>query len=485
MPSDFEQCAAGRQWYPDPLGYDHLAFGEQSLLTQAMVQAADSSEYPPVIAGIDALLDCPDQLPAYLGEDEGYPIEQGVSVLQGFRDLLDGLRAWSASRSAAGLREAWPSFERAIEGFEAAWGGGPRQAVGSVSAVQTTIRDDPLWEAFADCGRSQTCAGFWSAWDLLDRLRGNLDTSACRFPVVGTATTPVLLVRGSPEQGHVHFLTVELLSGGGSGFDPDPLFLGLTAVRNQPQNHVGEHLRGSQDLSHVAEHLRGSQDINHVGEHLRGSHPVSERPGHVDFIDSLRAVWEKSGAGAGLRGRWRITAQLPSGHPYRDDPRFRDLPPQYVRRLSGRSAEAAALAAIWTAGGSIPYEPPFRLASGLALSPDVAITASLGERPATGPLAAIPLGRVLSIGPKLRAAQAARLDTVLLASDEQTSAEEQQLMQQQRAGAGSDGSLRPERVATLGDALDRMLETGRAQRFWQEYVEQKWQASWSNVVEGE
>jgi hypothetical protein len=112
---------------------------------------------------------------------------------------------------------------------------------------------------------------------------------------------------------------------------------------------------------------------------------------------------------------------------------------------------------------------------------DTVISACLGECPEGQPLTSIPLKPVLSVGAKLRAAQARRLDSVLLAGDEENTAEEQEIDRERDQAANRSrrhAGLHVERLATMGDALDRMLETGRTLRSWQEEVQQRWLALW-------
>jgi hypothetical protein len=431
--SDEFEAAAARVCSADPHSCDAVVFGDQSLLVATLNQATTSGDYQAAVDGINVLLADKPKLQDCLAEDAGYPLDHGRAVLEGLRSALAGLGQWGKSR-APGAKNRPKDFRTAIECFDSVWGDGARPAVKDHSPV---VDDDSLWPVFAELGKKGTSAGFWITWDMVDRLRSRSTGKGTRARLRGSATTPVLLVQKTSPRGLVLWLTVDLLDGGGCGFDPDPLALGLTAVRNVPN---------------------GGND-------------------EMDFLTSMRDVWKKSGLSEHFRGRWRIVSQCPatdtklSGGPARY--------PRYLRRLTGRSAEAAALAAIWAAHGKIPDAPEFQTLGKLAL--DVAISGSVGDCPAGEPETSLVLQGVQSVGEKLRAAKEKGLDTVVLAEQEEQSPEETEIRQEvreadkrQRAYAG----LHIERVMTMGAAMDLLLETNRWQRYWQEHVEASWRELW-------
>src|SRR5207245_1229358 len=86
----------------------------------------------------------------------------------------------------------------------------------------TMLAADERFREYWKATRGMQGTGFWVVWDLIARLIGKRAATA-------GAAVPVLLY-GEKKTSVVAWLKVELIHDGGSGFRPDPSFLGLTAL---------------------------------------------------------------------------------------------------------------------------------------------------------------------------------------------------------------------------------------------------------------
>ncbi len=246
--------------------------------------------------------------------------------------------------------------------------------------------------------------------------------TAAQTSVAGSSTTPILLVGDSQDPDCVAWLTIELLPAASCGFHPDPLALGMTAVHGPSGNE----------------------------SRLRS------------FLSSLRRIWRNSGVFGDYRGRWKVTAKCPV-----KDPRFETTVPELpITLLTGRSAEASALAAIWAAAGRIPYAEPFEERGGLAL--DVAVSALVDKFPADNALTEARLKKAGNISRKLAVAELWGLDAVALVSSEEKSARKLE----------THKKIHIPSVNIMGHVMDALLVGNRTLRDWQKQVEQGWLGLW-------
>ncbi|MCY2996052.1 MAG: SUMF1/EgtB/PvdO family nonheme iron enzyme [Planctomycetota bacterium] len=454
----FHEAALHGAWFSDPRSYDYLVFGDASLLLQAIREAAQRADFRPVIRGMDQLLQEPARFGAFLAEDAEYPSESGLAVLAGLRGAVEAAQVWiehhddiqSPASTRARLR-LQDQLRAAVAGFGRAWGDSVRSAFDRDGPWNPVLDANPVWQLLTQLSRDNDRAGIWITWDVLQRLVPVSTGQAAGAGSVRSATTPVLVAPPWSRRGFVMWLTVELLPDCRGGFDPDPLSLGLTAVQDEPT-------AGAFNPPADQERVSGNQD-------------------RCDLLHIMRRVWAVSAVGDRFRGRWGITCQCPVA----DSP-FSHLPPVFVRRLEGRSVEAAALAAIWAASGTVPYDTPFAAGRPLPLMLDVAVTACLDHSAAERP-SDMALRPVKSIGPKLVGAREAGLDTVLLAEDEEPSAAEDQPRAADRptaAGHQPSASVHVVRIKTIREALDRMLVTNRFLNKWQEQQQRIWRDQWES-----
>jgi hypothetical protein len=262
-------------------------------------------------------------------------------------------------------------------------------------------------------------AGFWIVWDLFARLRGTAPPSDPR------ASIPILLF-GEAGKGKVAELTVELIDRG-SGFRPDPFFLGLTALN----------------------------------EGKDGLTALDEGKGGAGFHQAMQRAWQRAGMDdRGCRGRWWVRGFQ---RPHTDS---RD--PFAVAILSGRSAEAAACCALWAALGYIPGDADGKHVANHELDPLATISAQIAKGSESG--RAIRLEPVSGVPEKLKAALDKKLSKVLVA-------------QLQKEGNSADQATTslggPILVATLGEAFDELLLDRRAMSNSQQHVNRLWNNEWA------
>lgn len=435
-------------WWQHPLHEENRKpfFGDESELAKLLRTGIEDANT--VLQELDALREQEDRFPlAY----KRYPNDYAARVMAGWRAVYRALDLVSQRRGEierdAGLPDdqrsaAWGELRQhlygAIEDFDAVFGD-PSASVQRVEAESLvwSVTGGDFWRTiFHQIGQSRANAGLWIVGNLL----GDLTANSGQNTRPRSATTPIVAVSQELGQGYVLWLTVELLPGQPDGFDPDPKALGLMAIRKRKENDE-----------------------------------------EIDFIDSMRAVWRKAGinsrsAGATYRGRWRITSRCPSG-----DERFQDQPSAFLPRLEGRSAEAAALAAIWAAAGWVPYETPYESDQPFRLLGDAAISAALGDPVPGEPRTEMRLQKVGSLDKKIRAAQ--RWDMLLLVGideDDDSSEDKRRRTGREQAGQAltTHTGVRLSRQTTIGLALHHMLQTSQWLHMWHQHQNEKWLARW-------
>lgn len=293
-------------------------------------------------------------------------LRQGQAIFAGLTAVLRAVVSRGPAKIKGFDRE---ELHRAIAAFNVAWPTLTR-LTGKLNATDTI--GDPRFPDYAaqhgDAKGTRRDCGFWVVWNIIATLCAQSGSPA---NLIGRGSTPVLLYH-DVDHGRVARLTVDLLDEAGGGFYPDPLAMGLTII--EPRFYLA--MQRAWRRSGLAFHPDGS-----------------ERP---------------------LRGCWRVTTYSPAFPgpwekplPALDDNHFS------VPILSGRSVEAAALAAIWSAWGDIPGEqgPLVKL----DLADDIAVTAKLGKRPTGGTLRDIPIESVAYEHEKSLAADAQGISQMLVA----------------------------------------------------------------------
>jgi hypothetical protein len=173
----------------------------------------------------------------------------------------------------------------------------------------------------------------------------------------------------------------------------------------------------------------------------------------------MQRAWRLSRAGeSGCRGRWWIS-------PFRkpDDEEHSSLEIPY---LSGRSAEAAALCALWAALGGVPGEDEELDPGGLELDPRATVTASLEQ----GIGRSITLGTVHGVRDKLRAARDQGLEMVLVAAGQ-----DPRDFEEHHQTRPDD----PIPMATCREVLERLWTLPRTMRNYHRHVWEHWTEQWS------
>jgi formylglycine-generating enzyme required for sulfatase activity len=422
-----DQIAAERcEWEPGDRGVDF--FGEDWILPRAFWEALDTDRIGELIDLLQSLLDRPfqDLYPQRAVQQQGTQIARGAiqAVLAACRcaDRPDPAAVADPLRQAAACFDlAWPAARVSVPGM--------------------MLREDPYFAAFAtrpDDGRPRDqTVGFWTAWDLFDRLLGPTRDEASERPLAvtalpgrlatpcRTARLPLLLYDPDEAQGRVALLTVTLVRDYGA-FCPDPLAMGLTALRKRP-DAAGDGYDADLDPQNI--------------------------------LDSMQRIWRLTGLShQGYRGRWSLTAL--TGETVQGLPKPGGANPLIVPSLSGRSAEAAVCCALWSAGGRSGDEAE----QDLPLDRHATITARIDAGDGGDDPRGLRLGAVEGVPAKLRAAQG-HLQLVLVAEG------------QPYGTAGSGLQIVP--TASVGDAFERLLAMHRYVRNYQGHVEGEWNRQWA------
>jgi hypothetical protein len=377
----------------DPSGY----FGEGCVLIQAGVEALrsqTSNAQRRLQEAIDGLLNQVSTISAIYGDAPRHQ-QEGQHLLRGLGRTIRGV--------CTGRPIDYPLLARAADDFDLAW---PIEQTGlpSPSAVVT----DEHYRAYRDATQGKQGTGFWVVWDLFNRLREK------QTRVDHQASLPILLF-GEQGASNVAQLTVELIFDGGTGFHPDPWFLGLTAL-----------------------------DEGKDGE---------------SFHQAMQRAWRRSGLDR-CRGRWHVRGFR------RPDAGTAD--PFGTAILSGRSAEAAACCALWAALGFVPGEDRTHGVQPLELDPLATISAQLvdGEESER----AIRLGPVTGVPEKLKAARDVGLEMILLAGGQGS---------QDYADHRKERPGDPVLVQTAGEVFEHLLVYRRTLKNYQDHITRQWKEQWA------
>jgi len=419
------------EWEPSDRGKDF--FGEDWILPQAFWEALATERIDELIGLLQRLQDRPFE-DLYV---ERSVAEQGAQLAQG---AIQAVLAACRFAQREDPHSVADPLRQAAEWFDRAW------PAAHVNVPETFQGEDEHFAAYAarrDGGQAMDqTVGFWTAWDLFDRLLGpTRDEASDRLLAVTrlpgrlglpcrTARVPLLLYDPRESHGRIALLTVTLVRDNGCAFCPDPLAMGLTALWKRPAG-VGDEYDAYRD----------PQNIH----------------------DSMQRIWRLAGlAQQGYRGRWSFTAltgETIQGLPKPGGARSLDVP-----SLSGRSAEAAVCCALWSAAGRVPGEAE----QDLPLDRQATITARLDARDRVENPRDIPLGPVEGLPAKLRAAKG-HLQIVLVARG-------------QHDATGHSG-LDVDPTATVGAAFERLLAMYRHVRNYQEHVEGQWNKTWARESE--
>ncbi|MFQ6049024.1 MAG: hypothetical protein ACE5K7_06640 [Phycisphaerae bacterium] len=385
--------------YDRTVGNDHF-FGENCLLLEEARRVLRGEEpYEEFQQACQKLCDQADSFCQVYGrgDSDRRVWEQG-------KHLLFGLSKAVLAACKPGSNIDFALAKQAVEAFDLAWPAGQSPP----SFPLPSGCSDAFRDYCREIGTAQT-TGFWIVWDILDGLVPEYTyPDGQSRPEVRTASVPILFygLRGTSQAAQ---LTVELIFDGGHGFRPDPLGLGLTAL------------------------WRGGQ---HTHQHT--DQPDQEDPG--DFFEAMLRAWRTSGLDTEpCRGRWKITAFRPP------DQEPHEAAPFATPYLMGRSAEAAACCALRAARGGLPgkaQETP------LQLDPWGTVTAMLADEQGEQS----PLGKVLGLPGKLKAARDAGVQMVLVASDQP-----EDDFQDHRQHRPKD----PVPTKTVGEAFEHLLAYGR------------------------
>ena len=197
----------------------------------------------------------------------------------------------------------------------------------------------------------------------------------------------------------------------------------------------------------------------------------------------MSEVWAMSGLRDEFRARWRIETPPENARLSNDDNTL-----HFPTRLSGRSAQAATLCALLAASGNPYQEDDRQVAAGVVdpLDLKIAISATVKSGGKNAKPIELSLGDVGKVPEKLSSAWPA-LDTVAfqkLPRDTEEDDTQIRTLMYERENARKSGEqyagLHIERVATIADALDLMLQTNRHLREYQAISRHKWLGQWEN-----
>ena len=287
--------------------------------------------------------------------------------------------------------------------------------------------------------------------DFMRELEG-LSTDNTEYSEEHTVETPVLFTDGAPAypSGFAGILKIELIRDGISCITPDLAAFGACRL------------------------------------HDESGHSLHE---------SVLKMFKLSGL-SGVRARWGVRP-----HDFMAD--STSMWPR--RQLNGRSLEAAMLSALWAANGGIPGDT-YQAPAAWAMEPGIAVTGMVTEVKEDDQPGAFLIDAVRGVPEKLRAAQAARLYSVILAAPpkkpstgvdekqetwrrEVDEAENQyrererirfvaaaQSASSQREGTVFDGSI--VRVSTAREVFDSLLVTNRWLAGMQAKARENWLKNW-------
>ncbi len=390
-------------------------FGEDWILPQVFWEALAADRIDVLDQPLKRLLTAPfGSLLDHLIADQGLQLAEGA------------IRAVLAACCYCQRRDdpttAMEQLRQAARAFDRAWPAPPgKMATGS-------IIDDPCFVAYS-AGVAATTVGFWTAWDLFDRLLGvTYDNIGRRLAITKlpgrlaaasprTARLPLLLVDSDRSEGRLALLTVTLIPDGGGVFCPDPLVMGLSTLWG-------------------------------------GGVQKSDGSGTSDIHASMQRIWELTRLGDRYRGRWSFSAL--TAETIQGAPKVENSDPLISECFSGRSAEAAVWCALQSAASDA--ENP------LQLDHTATVTAMLDADATDGDVRQIPLKRIHGLIPKLDAAKGF-LQMVVVADDQ-----EQVEVDRQIAIA---------RVKTVDEAFDRLLSLYRHVRNYQQQVDLDWKKEWA------
>ncbi len=383
----------------DPCMDPSVFFGEGCVLIQAGVEALRSQTNDAqrrLQEAIDGLLNQVSTVSAIYGGTPRHQ-QEGQHLLRALSRTIRGV--------CTGRPIDYPLLAQAASDFDLAWP--TEQTVLPSPSVMVT---DEHHRAYRDATQVKQGTGFWVVWDVFNRLREE------KTPVDHKASLPILLF-GEQGASKVAQLNVELIFDGGTGFRPDPWFLGLTAM--------------------------------------------DEGKGGESFHQAMQRAWRRSGLDrCRCRGRWHVRGFR------RPDAGTAD--PFGTAILSGRSAEAAACCALWAALGFVPGEDKTQKAQPLELDPLATISAQFsdGEESAR----AIRLGPVTGVPEKLKAARAAGLEMILLAGGQDP---------RDFADHRKDRPGDPVLVQTAGEAFEHLLVYRRTLKNYQDHIRRQWKEQWA------
>lgn len=307
-------------------------FGEDWILPQVFWEALAADRIGTLEAPLKRLLAAPFQL-LYLDDGfsgQGQHLAEGAiyAVLAACRDL----------QQRDDPTAAMGHLQQAAAAFDRAWPAPPgKMATGSI------VRD-PCFAAYS-AGVAAPTVGFWTAWDLFDRLLGRTHEDTGRRLAITelpgrwaashqvaefariqthsnpspkavtppTARLPLLLVDSDTSEGRLALLTVTLIPDGGGVFCPDPLAMGLSALWG-----------GGTQKSDAS-----------------------------DIHASMQRIWRLTGLGDRYRGRWSFTALTADTIQGLAKPGSAD--PLISACFSGRSAEAAVWCALQSAASDAEH----------------------------------------------------------------------------------------------------------------------------------
>lgn len=267
----------------------------------------------------------------------------------------------------------------------------------------------------------------------------------------GSVCTPILLSNEKDQSkiGMIMWLTVEVFRDGLTGFIPDLMTLGFTAIHENDS-----------------------------------------------FLNAMDQAWNCSGLGGlGFSGRWRITNM-----PTREcSASVHERETHYLRNLQGKSAQAAALVAILAASGLVYSKPAAEEAKSdlppSNLNPAFPITATIDSTTMSGSdPRTIQLGGVLAINDKLAAGVRFKvddhprapsyIDTILVSAPEyrdqkkNPNSEIAKALKQEKESPKSYFGIHFQDCKTIGDALNWMLEVNTWKKAWNEQCQSDWEAQW-------
>jgi len=371
---------------------------------------------------------------------------EAEALLTALRALLETVQLVAASDS-----NAHNTLRAAIAALDEAYGAGEPTVTHPARPVPDQHAPHPVDQLFANVGELHcTNRAYWMAYDLL------CDWSPpASGPARGKPQTATISILGALASGLMR-LEVDLYPCQEGCFAPDPRCLGLTSIR---RDHETDQC----------------------------------------LLRSMDRIWRYAGLSAQWRGRWRIV------HPPVED-RPENARVNHLGAYHGRSAEAAALCALLAATrdpyhlgwANSPRETPIDLK--MAISATVKPVESAAQAPAGGggtgqttpvasarPILQAKLGPVTGITGKLAAAHPV-IDTVLFApgivagspSPAARQEVDQLLEDEQQAIAQKTvyEKLRVAEVATVIDALDRVLVTNRHLRAFQQAQRETWLKQW-------